>query len=99
MHIKVLGLINDISLIIAAVAISLMFQLPVYAQTDRGRMVGTVTDANGAVVPGASVVVKNEHTGEQRTATTNESGYYVVAALKPAVYSVTVDAQNMAAEI
>ncbi len=67
------------------------------AQTDQGRIVGTVTDANGAVVPGASVVVKNIRTGEERTATASEEGYYQVASLKPSFYTVTVNATNFAA--
>jgi len=41
-----------------------------HAQTDRGRLIGTVTDANSAIIPGASVTVKNERTGEERTVTT-----------------------------
>jgi hypothetical protein len=65
------------------------------AQADQGRIVGTVTDANGGVVPGATVTIKNEKTGEERTATTNESGYYIVASLKPSLYTVSASAQNL----
>src|SRR5260370_15032026 len=87
-----LGAVTLIALTLGAV---LIFQVTGSAQTDQGRIVGTVTDANGAVVPGASVSIKNERTGEERTATTNESGYYVVSALRPSVYSVTATAQNL----
>src|SRR5215204_3811965 len=74
-----------------------IFVLPVMvaAQADQGRMVGTVTDSQGGIVPGASVLINNEKTGEERTATTNESGYYIVAALKPSLYTVTATAQNL----
>src|SRR5438045_8486280 len=65
------------------------------AQGDQGRVVGTVSDANGGVVPGATVVIKNEKTGEERTVTTNESGYYSVTALKPSAYTVSATAQNL----
>jgi len=65
------------------------------AQSDQGRIVGTVTDANGGLVPGATVLAKNERTGEERTATTNESGHYVLSALKPSSYTVTATAQNL----
>src|SRR6267378_1259407 len=65
------------------------------AQTDQGRIVGTVTDANGAVVPGASISIKSERTGEERTATTNEAGYYSIPGLRPSLYSVTATAQNL----
>src|SRR6267378_4666271 len=65
------------------------------AQTDQGRIVGTVTDANGAVVPGASISIKSERTGEERTATTNEAGYYSIPGLRPSLYTVTAAAQNL----
>jgi hypothetical protein len=67
------------------------------AQTDQGRIVGTVTDSNGAVVPGATVVVKNTRTGEERTATSTAEGYYQVVSLKPSVYTATANATNFAA--
>ena len=76
-------------------AFAVLTQLSASAQTDQGRIVGTVTDANGAIVPGASVVAKNERTAEERTATTNESGYYIIASLKPSLYTVTASAQNL----
>jgi len=62
-------------------------------------MVGTVTDANGAIVPGATVLVKNERTGEERTTVTNESGYYIIASLKPSTYTVTASANNLTVRV
>jgi hypothetical protein len=37
------------------------------AQTDQGRIVGTVRDQNNAVIPGATIVIKNKRTGEDRS--------------------------------
>ncbi len=71
----------------------------IHAQTDQGRIEGVVTDANGAVVLGASVVVKNERTGEERTATTTESGSYTISALKPSTYTVSASAQNLTTRV
>ena len=51
---------------------------------------GTVTDTSGAIIPGASVVVKNTATATQFDALSNESGYFSVPALDPGTYSVTV---------
>jgi len=56
-------------LLVAFLATICLIQLPAYAQQDQGRIAGTVTDSNSAVVPGASIIVKNERTGEERTAT------------------------------
>src|SRR5438876_3149916 len=86
------------SLIALTFAIVVLFQITGYAQTDQARIVGTITDANGAVVPGASVVVRNDRTGEERTATTNEAGYYVIPGLRPSTYSITANAQNLTAQ-
>jgi Tfp pilus assembly protein PilX len=69
------------------------------AQTDQARIAGLVTDANGAIVPGASILVKNERTGEERTATASESGSYIVSALRPSLYTVTASAQNLHARV
>jgi outer membrane receptor protein involved in Fe transport len=57
-----------------------------FAQGD-GRFSGTVLDQSGAIVPGATVTVKNERTGEERTATSNAEGRYAVTSLKPSVYT------------
>src|SRR4030095_15560617 len=84
------------SLLIALALVTVgLLQIPAMAQADQGRIVGTVTDANGGVVPGATVTIKNEKTGEERTATTNESGYDIVASLKPSLYTVSASAQNL----
>jgi hypothetical protein len=53
-----------------------------------------VTDAAGAAVAGASVIVRNEATGEERRVQTNEDGLYTVAQLNPAIYTVTVEQQG-----
>ncbi len=63
------------------------------AQT-QGRIVGSVTDANGAIIPGATVVVKNEKTGEIRTVNTAKDGTFLVSALQPSFYTVTGTAGN-----
>ena len=51
---------------------------------------GTVTDTSGAIIPGATVVIKSVATATQFDTVTNESGYSSVPALDPGVYTVTV---------
>src|SRR5689334_11775161 len=80
-------------LLVTVAAISLTH--PTQAQQDQGRIAGVVKDANAAIVPGASILVKNERTGEERTATSTESGSYIVSGLRPSVYTVTASAQNL----
>ena len=74
--------------VVALVVLSMMLGLPaqVLAQTD-GRFAGTVLDQSGALVPGATIVVKNEKTGEERTVTANTEGRYLVPNLKPSMYT------------
>ena len=51
---------------------------------------GTVTDTSGAVIPGATVVVKDNATSTVYNATTNENGYFTVPAIDAGSYTVTV---------
>ena len=55
-------------------------------------ILGTVTDASGAVVANANVTITNLATNEQRTATTNASGDYQVTLLPVGHYSITIKA-------
>jgi Carboxypeptidase regulatory-like domain len=65
-----------------------------FAQADQGRITGTIKDQNGAVIPGATVVVKNERTGDERTTTSNAEGAFQVTALRPSIYNVKISASN-----
>src|SRR5437868_1204560 len=67
----------------------------VYAQTDAARLAGTVTDTSGAVIPGASITVTNERTGQSRKVQTNENGQYLVTPLPPSQYTVTAESKGM----
>src|ERR1700735_3364165 len=60
------------------------------AQTFRGTILGTVTDAQGAVVSGAKVTVKNVATGLERTTETSADGSYALPELPIGTYTVTV---------
>ena len=50
---------------------------------------GTVTDPSGAVVPGATVTLKNEETGVSQTLQTQDSGYFRFTTLPSAVFTVS----------
>jgi hypothetical protein len=52
---------------------------------------GTVTDASGAVIPGANVTVTNIDTNVSRTAETTSAGTYYITDLIPGVYTVRVE--------
>jgi len=63
-------------------------------QSTTGTIQGTVTDANGAVVPGANVEAKNLDTNFTKTLTTDDGGRFVLLALPPGPYSVNVSKQG-----
>ncbi|HJX93511.1 MAG TPA: carboxypeptidase-like regulatory domain-containing protein, partial [Pyrinomonadaceae bacterium] len=62
------------------------------AQSDRGSIVGTVKDPNGAVVSKAKVTVTSLDSGEVREVETSDDGNFTVAELKAAPYKMTVQA-------
>lgn len=68
------------------------------AQTDTGRLFGTITDSTGAVVPGATVSVTEVATGRVVTATTDAAGTYSVNALPVAKYRVEVKKEGFKTE-
>ncbi|MGA3210019.1 MAG: carboxypeptidase-like regulatory domain-containing protein [Terriglobales bacterium] len=57
-------------------------------------ILGQVSDATGAVVPGAAVTVVNHETGLRRLATTGSDGHFNFPQLKPGPYSVKVEAEG-----
>jgi hypothetical protein len=65
--------------------------LPVFGQAGaNGSLTGTITDPTGAVVPGASVTVKNDATGQEFTAKTNDEGMFNISSLGSGLYTATV---------
>lgn len=69
-----------------------VFQVIVFAQTT-GSIAGTVSDANGAAVVGATVVVKGAG-GQEFTVVTNDTGGFRVPSVGAGVYTVTATAAN-----
>ena len=65
-------------------------------QITSGTIQGTVGDANGAALPGASVEVRNVETNFSRNITTDEDGRFVALTIPPGKYTVTVSKQGFA---
>ena len=85
----------------------LLFSLSLFAQGSFGRILGTVTDQSGAVMPGATVSVIDTQRGLARTLTADSAGEYNAPNLIPSTYTVRVEAkgfktlerQNVALEV
>ena len=57
----------------------------------RGSLQGTVTDEQGAVVPGAKVTLTDKETNRTQTSETNDAGVYSIGSLPPSHYKLTVE--------
>ncbi len=79
-----------------AILALLVLLLPgsVRAQFTGADVLGTVTDPMGAVVPGATVTVKNSGTGITHTTKTGTTGEYLFNALQIGAYEVTIEAKG-----
>jgi len=61
-----------------------------FPQTETATVSGRITDQQGAVVPGAQLVITNVDTNLSARQTSNKDGLYVLSGLKPGRYRVTV---------
>ena len=64
------------------------------AQAVTGTLLGNVTDTSGAAVPGATVTARETQTNVSRTATTNETGYYIFSSLQNGTFAVEAELQG-----
>ena len=69
----------------------LLTGMPAPAQTVYGSIVGTVTDASGAAVPGATVTLTNLGTNEAKTVASDNNGNYTFVNLLPGSYGIKVE--------
>ena len=76
------------------VSLVLLLSSLAFAQRDLGTITGTVTDPSGAAVPGATITITNEGTGESATLQTSSAGDFTRPALLPGSYTVTAEAQG-----
>src|SRR5579885_3739820 len=64
-----------------------------------GDLAGSVFDGSGAVVPNASLILKNTDSGETFNSTSNSAGAYRFALLKPGHYELTVTAPGFKTQV
>jgi hypothetical protein len=62
---------------------------------DQGRFTGIVADTTGAVIPGASIRVRNEKTGAERNVKSSETGVFFVTNLSPATYTIVATSTGL----
>ncbi len=72
------------------------FAIPARAQTTGGVISGTIVDAQGGVLPGVTVTVRNVESGANRTSVTEADGRYRFAGLPPGRYELKAELQGFA---
>src|SRR4029078_7755196 len=77
------------------VALTLLaIPVPAAAQAVTGTLLGNVTDASGATVPGVSVTATEVGTNIRRTTVSNEAGAYIFPSLVNGKYTVVAELQG-----
>lgn len=87
---------SNFAVVFFAIAICFVLNNFVAAQEITASLVGTVKDASGAVVPGATVTIADQEKGNLvvRTITTNDNGEFNVPNLQVGIYQITIEAAN-----
>jgi hypothetical protein len=81
---------NAARLLVTMVAI-LFLSASLYAQSNQGRILGTVRDQSGGTIAGATVTVTDVLKGVNRTLTTDDAGEYSAPNLDPSTYRIRVE--------
>jgi Carboxypeptidase regulatory-like domain/TonB dependent receptor/TonB-dependent Receptor Plug Domain len=81
-------------LLFCLAAASALIALPASAQEVAGTITGTISDASGAAVAGATVTARDVERGTFWPTTTNEDGVYTLPHLPPGNYDMTVEAKG-----
>lgn len=77
-----------------AVTVVLFAATSLWSQSFEATVVGTVKDAQGAAIPGATVTITEDATGHTQNTTTNGQGDYTLLQLRPASYTITFSANG-----
>lgn len=83
----------------AYLAVAALCPASLHAQSSyTSQLTGVVSDSSGGIVPGAKVILTDEATGVAQTSTTDSHGNYVFTGIRPATYSIRVEATNLRPE-
>ncbi len=76
----------------AILVLVLLAAIPLWSQTNKGSISGTISDQSGAVLPGATVTIINLGTGHKIVMQTSDRGAYSALSLDPVEYRIEVEA-------
>src|SRR5689334_4674055 len=75
-----------------ALSICFFCAIPMWAQSDRGTITGTITDPAGAVVPGAKITLTNTETAALMETISTPTGNYTIPSVPIGLYNLSVEA-------
>src|ERR1035438_10753170 len=76
-----------------------MASTPVPAETETGRIAGTLKDPSGAVVPGGQIGIKNLDSGATQSTKTDQQGRYAFDAVPAGHYQASATSSGFAASV
>jgi hypothetical protein len=82
---------------LVALCLALLMAVPsaaVLAQQGTTELRGQVTDAQGSVLPGVTVLVRNQDTGMFRQTVSNADGTYFVSGIVPGQYEISAELEG-----
>jgi len=82
--------------VVSAAVLAFVAATPAAAQSVSGSIAGSVVDQTRQVVPGATVTLLNEQTGDARVLASNSSGGFVFSAVQPGTYTIRVELAGFA---
>lgn len=82
---------HEVGASVRLIVLALIVSATAVAQSDRGTITGTVTDAGEGVVPGATVLVINTGTGAEYNTITTVTGNFSIAQLPVGTYDLSVE--------
>src|SRR5512132_2475255 len=94
---RIEGKISVLMVLSLVMAMSLFPSMALAQGTDTALLRGTVMDSTGAVIPGATVTMTNVGTTVAQKRTSDDGGRYIFNDLKPAAYTVRVEAAGFKA--
>jgi hypothetical protein len=83
--------------LVALFLFAMVLPAPALAQFDTSTVLGAVKDSSGAVIPGATVTLKNVATGISATAVTDAQGNYQFLTVRVGTYTVRAELQGFSA--
>src|SRR5262249_55451734 len=79
-------------MILAVLLLSTLIFQTLAAQDSRATIEGRVTDQEGAIIPGATVIASSDLTGVKQQTVTNDQGMWTIPFLNPGAYTISISA-------